>query len=89
MQESLHIPKEMTFHEQLNFYAKHTQQQQLLVKLAPDSILNGPNSSKYWKNYTLVKQRGLGDLPHSLLLLAEGVLAEYPKGGVDLGESQT
>lgn len=36
MQESLDIPKEMTFRDKLNYYASHSQQQQLLVKLVQD-----------------------------------------------------
>lgn len=52
MQESLRIPKETTLIDKLNIYATHTQRQPSLVRLAPDSILSGESSSKYWNKYT-------------------------------------
>lgn len=51
-QESLHIPKKMTWKDKLNTYVQHTQKQNLYRKLEADSTLGGKSLSPYWNEFT-------------------------------------
>ena len=53
MQESLPIPKKMTYRDKLSFYNQNIQKENWLKRLEADSILNGENGSLYWNEYTL------------------------------------
>jgi putative transposase len=52
----------MTSTDKLNFYASYIPTQNLFQRLAPDSILNGESSSKYWSEYVQTISQHLSSL---------------------------